>query len=389
MESNYIVTQSNNLIEARHSKPLTAREQKIVLTMVSMIEPSDGDFKNYRISIREFSEMLGLEGKAKYTEIKEITKELMSKSIEIPQDDGGWLLANWISSAKYIKGEGIIDLSFSPDLKPYMLQLKNAFTSYRLSNILSLNSTYSIRLYELMKKWHHLGKWESSVDSIREKLGAITKSYSLYGNFKNKVLLPAIEELNEKTDLQIDFNEIKRGRGVVRIEFTIKHAPEKEIMLSKPKKKNEEKQFKNEDVRERLNLITKGYNFDQPYFAQMYQGALLIWSDAAENELQMLIHYVNEEETVKNPLGFIKSKIKTAWDIHQDGFPITFADLKVSKRTTGRTEVVPDWFNERNTSKEETVATVVTEDYQEKKRALLESLGKSPEEIEEEMKDNR
>ena len=37
MNRNYIVTQSNNLIEARHNKPLTAREQKIVLTMVSMI----------------------------------------------------------------------------------------------------------------------------------------------------------------------------------------------------------------------------------------------------------------------------------------------------------------------------------------------------------------
>ena len=51
MDQNYIVTQSNNLIEARHNKPLTVREQKIVMTMVSMIEPSDDDFKNYRISI--------------------------------------------------------------------------------------------------------------------------------------------------------------------------------------------------------------------------------------------------------------------------------------------------------------------------------------------------
>ena len=48
----------------------------------------------------------------------------MSKSIEIPQADGGWLLANWISSAEYKKGEGIIALSFSPKLKPYLLQLK-------------------------------------------------------------------------------------------------------------------------------------------------------------------------------------------------------------------------------------------------------------------------
>ena len=40
-----------------------------------MIQPTDEDFKDYRISIKEFSEMLGLTGSAKYTEIKEITKK--------------------------------------------------------------------------------------------------------------------------------------------------------------------------------------------------------------------------------------------------------------------------------------------------------------------------
>nr|WP_158268265.1 hypothetical protein [Paenisporosarcina sp. OV554] len=43
-------------------------------------------------------------------------------------------------------------------------------------------------------------------------------------------------------------------------------------------------------------------------------------------------------------------------------------------------------FNERKKSKDEIVATVETEEDQERKRTLLESLGKSPEEIEELMK---
>ena len=131
--------------------------------------------------------MLGLQGSTKYTEIKEITKDLMSKSIEIPQADGGWLLANWISSAKYIKGEGIIDLSFSPDLKPYMLQLKNQFTSYQLSNILSLHSTYSIRLYELLKKWQHLGQvGKFPVEDLKLKFRIVTEYYQAIQSFQNE-----------------------------------------------------------------------------------------------------------------------------------------------------------------------------------------------------------
>jgi len=381
VDENYIVTQSNKLIEARHIKPLSAREQKIVLTMVSMIQLNDEDFKEYSISIKEFSEMLGLKGHAKYEEIKEVALHLQEKTLFIP-DEHGFVTANWVAGQRYIKGEGVIKLSFSPYLKPYLLQLKSQFTSYKLSNILSLGSGYSIRLYEIMKKWQHLGRWEYPVDELKLKFGITEGKYNQYNHFKTRVLTKSIEEVNEKTDLHISFKEIKKGRRIDRIEFTIKHSVEKEIKLpisAEKSKKNDE----NEDVRERLNHLTQDYHFDKPFFTQMYQGALLIWNDAAENELQMLIRYVNEEETVKNPLGFIKSKIKTAWDIHQDGFPITFADLKVSKRTTGRTEVIPDWFNERNTSKEE---TVVTEEYQEKKRALLESLGKSPEEIEELMK---
>jgi plasmid replication initiation protein len=171
------------------------------------------------------------------------------KPVEIPSENGGWILTHWVSSAEYVNGEGIIKLSFSPKLKPYLLQLKTQFTSYRLSNVLSLNSTYSIRLYELMKKWQHLGKWENSVEELKLKFGVPKESYQRYNHFKTRVILRAVEEVNAKTDLSIDYKEIKKGRGVDRIEFTIRHAPEKEIILSKPKKKFE---LENEDVRERL-----------------------------------------------------------------------------------------------------------------------------------------
>jgi len=388
MEKNYVVTQANQLIEARHTKPLTAREQKIVLTMVSMIQPTDKDFMDYNISIREFHEMLGLEGREKYTEIKEITKELMSKSVEIPKEDGSWLFANWVSSAEYIKGEGVIALSFSPKLLPYLLQLKQAFTSYQLSNILSLKSTYSIRLYELMKKWQHLGRWECPVDDLKLKLGISEGKYKQYGHFKSKALNVALKEINEKTDLLINVKEIKKGRKVVKIDFSIQHFKEKEIRL--PKKQSEELQIPStNEIRERLNDLVKGYSFDKTYFADIYATALTVWQEQAEYELGLLVKYVNDEPTVNKPLGFIKSKLEIALQLHLSGDKISFNELQRASRSTGRTEVIPDWFYERNKSKEETVATVVTEEYQEKKRTLLESLGKSPEEIEEEMKDNK
>ena len=351
MNKKHIVTQSNKLIEARHVKPLSAREQKIILTMVSMIQPSDEDFKVYQISIQEFSEMLGLKGHAKYEEIKDVTLRLQEKTIFIP-DERGFVTTNWVASQRYINGEGVIELTFSPYLKPYLLQLKNQFTSYKLSNILSLGSGYSIRLYELMKKWQHLGRWKCPLEDLKATIGAIAKSHSAYGNFKGKALLPAIKEVNENTDLFVTFEEIKKGRKVDAIEFTIKHAPEKEIKIAVQNKKTDSN--KNEDVRKRLNALAGNYKFDQIYFSEMFQGASFIFGKNAETELTLLINYVNEEETIKNPLGFIKSKLQTAWKVHESGIPFTFADLKPFKRLVGRTEMVPSWFGEKGDLKEKT-----------------------------------
>lgn len=382
MKSNYLVAQSNDLIEARHNNPLTVREQKIILAMVSEIQPDDEDFKEYRISLKNFNEMLGLKGKTKYSEIKGIVKNLMGKTIEIPRKNKGWLLANWVSSAEYIDGEGVIELTFSPKLKPYLLQLQ-AYTSYRLSNILALNSTYSIRLYELMKKWEFLGSWECPLEDLRGKLGVEEGKYPKYSNFKARVLSSAIEEVNEKTDFHISFEEVKKGRSVERIKFIIKQVPEKETKPTPTPKEPEKEDGLSELVRERFNTLAKGYSFDPTYFKHLHHGVGVIWGSNAHEELTLLIEYVNKEESVKNPLGFIKAKIKAAWDFHQEGVTITFADLKPSKRSTGkRTEVIPEWFDKRNEEKE----TKLSEESKEEKRKLLASLGKSPEEIEELMK---
>nr|WP_012881102.1 replication initiation protein [Planococcus sp. ZOYM]ABE02507.1 PCZ2.1 [Planococcus sp. ZOYM] len=348
MNKNHLVTQSNSLVDARYHEPLSARQQKIVLSVVSKIQIDDEDFKIYEVRIRDFHEMLGLEGEPKYTEMKKITEELLKKSLEITREKGRFLQVNWFSSIEYFEHEGRIEFSFDPKLKPYLLDLKKAYTSYRLSNILSLSSASSIRLYELMKKWEYLGKWEITIEKLKDRLGIKQQSYNVYGNFKNRIIVPSINELNEKTDIQISFKEIKTGRKVVGFEFTIRHSPEKEIKLSKLEKKETQKpkaQSKLDELRDRLNEQTDGYQFDATFFAQLHQGASLIWKDETEKELELLIRYVNEEKSVKNPLGFIKSKITSAWEIFEAGGKITFADLRpVKERWAGREEKLPEWF---------------------------------------------
>ncbi|GAA3333899.1 hypothetical protein GCM10020331_099760 [Ectobacillus funiculus] len=46
--------------------------------------------------------------------------------------------------------------------------------------------------------------------------------YPAYGNFKQRILVPAQNELKDKTDIQFDIAEYKTGRKVDRVKFIIR-----------------------------------------------------------------------------------------------------------------------------------------------------------------------
>lgn len=219
MDKNYLVTKANTLITANYD--LSLQEQKLILTLASMVQPTDEEFKEYEFKIKDFMELLGIETQTKYTEIPKITKELMKKVFEI-KEGKDIIQLSWLSSARYKTGEGLVILKFDSSLKPYMLQLKELYTSYKLENILSLKSKYSLRLFELLKSNEYKKVWNIELEELKKLLGATEKSYSVYQNVKNRIIIKAQKELREKTDICFDFEEIKTGRKVTSIKFFIK-----------------------------------------------------------------------------------------------------------------------------------------------------------------------
>jgi hypothetical protein len=371
----HIVTKSNELIEARYKQSLSTREQKIILTIVSMIQPEDEDFSVYELYIRDFYEMLGLSGREHYAQLKEIVGNLMTKVVEIPRPDGGWLLTHWASHAEYIAGEGKIELSFDPKLKPYLLQLKRAFKSYRLSNVLSLKSAYSIRLYELMKKWEKLGKWECSIESLREKIGIEKDKYKLYGHLKSRVIDVAVKELNEKTDVFVTYKEIRKGRKVIKLEFTIKDQPEKEIKLpSLPSSGPQD--FSDPTPVEALRLLlndqTKGYSFDTATCQDLLDKGTAIWSDNVEESLLTIANHVNGSKGIDNKIGYFRSIINKAFKQHKAGETVLIPSFEI------RTEQFPDHFKDQSQKKS---SRVTLDELKEERFMTYKNLGMSEEEI--------
>jgi plasmid replication initiation protein len=218
LPNSLIVTQSNELVEARYSLPLG--EQRLLFTMLSRIQPDDEDFKEYRVSINEFAEFMRIDKNHVYTECKKTTEKLITRGLTI-QEPGRELQVSWVSSADYIDGEGYVRLCFDPKLKPYLLKLKSNFTSCKLDMLLSFKSQYTMRFYALLKQYERLNERKIELLKLREILGLPKDVHSEYRDFKRHVLLMTQKELKAKADLYFDFQEIKYGRRVGAVLFHI------------------------------------------------------------------------------------------------------------------------------------------------------------------------
>ena len=247
-----IVVKSNDLINAKFN--LSVAETRIILLMVSQINFEDEDFKTYRVRIKDFMESAGISATTKnvYSRAREYTKKLMKRVLEIPKQDGTWLQVSFISSAEYPAGKGYVELQFDPKLKPYLIQLKQRFTTYEAQNVLALGSFYSIRVYELLKQYEKIGKRVISVEGLRDMLGLLD-SYKSYYLFKQRVIEQAKKELDEHCDITFDYREIRVGRKIEKIEFNIIRQPE--VFNDAEVIKTEKSESKKADEEEIVNAL--------------------------------------------------------------------------------------------------------------------------------------
>jgi plasmid replication initiation protein len=224
---------SNQLVKGRYQ--LSKEEQNFIYLMISQIEKDDTEFKEYQIHIKDL-ENAELTQK-QYGRYKEFAKSLMSKVVTI-ENEKSILAANWFADIEYIKNTGYIRATISQKLKPYLLQLKQEFVQAKLPTLLQFKSKYSSRLYLLLKSdFDRQSKHRKNLFVIYDledlhNRFELPKSYSkVYSKFKNSFLLNALEEINEKTDLQIDYRELKTGRKITSIEFCISKKQQSEEQL--------------------------------------------------------------------------------------------------------------------------------------------------------------
>lgn len=218
-KKNKVIIKSNNLIEARYN--LSSLEQKLLLITISEIKNSEKN--TIEFTTKELYNILNITTN-RQNELRKTLETLVNKSIIIIDKSLSnrkkTLVTHWFSSVTYNEN-GTIQIAFDTELLPYLLQLKTNFTTYTLDNILPMKKKYSIRFYELLKQYQKIGKRNFTISELREILNC-EKEYPRFQSFEQRIIDPAVKEINQYTDIEIEYNKFKKGKSISEVEFIIK-----------------------------------------------------------------------------------------------------------------------------------------------------------------------
>lgn len=131
-----------------------------------------------------------------------------------------------------------VTIRFSPEIMPYLINLKQNFTQHALSDLAELNSKYSIILYRWLSmnynQYEHYsykgGRREEQVEAYRNpsismrelrEMTDTVNEYKLFTNFSKKVLDKPLEEINAHTSFNVSYDKVKKGRSIDSIVFHI------------------------------------------------------------------------------------------------------------------------------------------------------------------------
>lgn len=231
-QRNYQVAKSNDLIQkARYD--LSVGELKTLSYMISLIKPDDKPGKMYSFQISDYCRVRGIDDASgkNYKAIKETLQSLRNHSYWMVDENGRETLYSWIEKPSIYKGK--VSFRFDKDIEKMLIDIigSGRYTQYELINLLAMKSSYSIRLYELIKSWHGIMTYHKNpamqvnfdinLAELRKRIGC-EKKYPQFKEFRRNCLEPAKKEINTYTDLKIDYIKMTKGRVVEGIHFIVK-----------------------------------------------------------------------------------------------------------------------------------------------------------------------
>ena len=182
----------------------------------------------------------------KHSRFKEAIEKMQKQAffqIKKEQDKGSKFVS--IVPIPYVEWTDYHDevlIRFSPEIMPYLINLKTNFTQHALSEISELNSKYAVVLYRWLSmnynQYEHYsvkgGRREEQINEyrnpeigmkeLREMTDTVTE-YKRFTHFETRVLKEPLEEITSHTSFNVMYEKVKKGRSIDSIVFHITKKP--------------------------------------------------------------------------------------------------------------------------------------------------------------------
>ena len=228
MTNNKIVSKSNLFIESGYTINLVA--QRVII--LAIIEARDqGSMSKvggiHRIKASDYEKHFDCDKTTAYRSLKSACDSLYeSEYVWKSIDERGRDKINrsrFVQRASYSEGGGYVEIMFGNDVIPHITRLSEKYTEYELKQIKDLNSTYGLRVFEILMQWSSVGKTPLiTIENLRSRLGVEKHQYKAMGNFKRRVLDHAVKEINENTNITVTYDQVKDGRTIKGFIFKFK-----------------------------------------------------------------------------------------------------------------------------------------------------------------------
>jgi len=178
------------------------------------------------ISSSDFAKECGIDISTAYTALETASERLFTRFFGYTNAEGDRVKMRWLNKVIYKAGQGGTELYFTDEVLLLLREFDalNPYTKYKKEVVLRLKKDYSLDLYHLAKKHQTMGGFQITLNELFEQLG-LPESYQDLSNLKKRVIKPSLDEITANTDIDLSYENIKKGRSVVGFKFTVKEKP--------------------------------------------------------------------------------------------------------------------------------------------------------------------
>ena len=227
MKKNTDIVKSNALIEAIYNPGSIYQMRLLMAVLLQMKSKEKLDCnQRYYVTATELASLTG--AKNNYPELRKAADSLMNTQVKITRNPDGTsrknlLKANLVSSCEYVDSEGQVGIRFTQEIAPYLSELRTRFTTYQAEHVMPMRSGYGVRMYELSLQW--MGTEREFTIKEFKALFELENHYPRLGKLKERVIEPALKDINTHSNIQVKFSQRKRGRVVTHFIFSINRPP--------------------------------------------------------------------------------------------------------------------------------------------------------------------